>query len=52
LLTALMAAADQFVTVAPDVRLFIRTVGTGSPVMVLHGGPGLDSNYLAANPFL
>jgi proline iminopeptidase len=49
---ALMAPArppQGLVTVAPGVRLFVREIGHGSPIVVLHGGPGLDMNYLAAD---
>jgi proline iminopeptidase len=28
------------------VELFVRKVGTGTPVVVLHGGPGADHEYL------
>ncbi|MFQ5535934.1 MAG: alpha/beta fold hydrolase [Gemmatimonadota bacterium] len=27
-------------------RIFYEVVGTGDPVLVVHGGPGLDHNYL------
>ena len=30
----------------PDGRLFYETVGSGDPVIVVHGGPGMDHNYL------
>lgn len=30
----------------PDGRLFYEVVGAGDPVIVVHGGPGLDHNYL------
>src|SRR5579862_9366187 len=36
----------RFVTVAPDVRLFVQEEGRGTPVVVIHGGPGLDSRSL------
>src|SRR5262249_41403337 len=38
---------DTRITVAPGVQLFVHEEGRGQPVIVLHGGPGLDSNYLA-----
>jgi proline iminopeptidase len=41
--------AGRLVTVAEGVRLYVREVGRGSPIVVLHGGPGLDMNYLAAD---
>jgi proline iminopeptidase len=28
------------------IELFVKTVGAGGPVLVLHGGPGLDHSYL------
>ena len=49
LAAASAAAADTFVTVGPGIRLFVRSVGDGPPIVVLHGGPGLDSNYLVPN---
>jgi proline iminopeptidase len=30
----------------PGVELFVRRVGAGRPVVVLHGGPGADHEYL------
>lgn len=30
----------------PGAALFVRRVGAGSPVVVLHGGPGADHEYL------
>jgi proline iminopeptidase len=29
-----------------DARLFYEVVGTGDPIIVVHGGPGLDHEYL------
>ncbi|MCC5813631.1 MAG: alpha/beta fold hydrolase [Leptospira sp.] len=29
--------------------IFFKKVGSGTPVVVLHGGPGLDHNYLVAH---
>ncbi|MDX1586182.1 MAG: alpha/beta fold hydrolase [Balneolaceae bacterium] len=29
-----------------DTRLFVRTAGSGEPVIVIHGGPVLDHSYL------
>ncbi len=49
---ALIAASrprEATVAVAPGVRLFVREIGHGSPIVVLHGGPGLDMNYLATD---
>ena len=39
--------AGRFVTVAPGVRLFVHEEGRGTPVVVIHGGPGLDSRSVA-----
>ena len=29
-----------------DGRIFYEVIGSGSPIVVIHGGPGLDHNYL------
>lgn len=29
-----------------DGRIFYEVVGEGEPIIVIHGGPGLDHNYL------
>jgi len=29
-----------------DTRLFYEVVGTGAPIVIVHGGPGLDHSYL------
>src|SRR3954466_5503839 len=42
-------AAERFLTVAPEVRLFVHEEGQGGPVVVIHGGPGLDSRSIAAD---
>jgi proline iminopeptidase len=39
----------RFMTVAPGVRLFVHEEGRGTPVIVIHGGPGLHSRSLAAD---
>lgn len=39
------AETTAMVTVA-DTELFVRTVGEGPPVLVIHGGPVLDQGYL------
>lgn len=44
---AVVFPAEGYVTSHDDVRLYYRTVGSGDPVLVLHGGPGLDHGYLA-----
>jgi len=30
----------------PEGRIFYEVVGSGDPILVVHGGPGLDHNYL------
>lgn len=29
-----------------DTRLFYEVIGTGAPIVIVHGGPGLDHSYL------
>lgn len=29
-----------------DARLFYEVIGTGAPIVIVHGGPGLDHSYL------
>jgi proline iminopeptidase len=43
------AGRDRRVEVEPGVTLFVHEEGRGAPTVVVHGGPGLDSNYLAAD---
>src|SRR5687768_1220416 len=39
---------EGYVNAGSGVRLFYRLVGTGTePVVLIHGGPGLTSDYLA-----
>src|SRR5438105_2969690 len=40
-------STDRMIRVAPGVELFVHEEGRGDPVLVLHGGPGLDSRYLS-----
>jgi proline iminopeptidase len=40
-------ASERFVTVARGVRLFVQEDGGGTPVIVIHGGPGLDARSIA-----
>lgn len=41
---------EGFVEAGDDVRLFYRTVGSGRDTMVvIHGGPGFDMEYFAAD---
>ena len=37
---------EQYVDL-PSGRTFVRTVGSGSPALVIHGGPGLEHSYLS-----
>ena len=40
--------ADTTMHVEVDgARLFVRSVGTGTPIVVVHGGPGMSHDYLA-----
>lgn len=39
-------AARQGMLSLPDARLFYEIVGSGEPIIVVHGGPGLDHEYL------
>ena len=48
LLLALLMAAS-FVDVGDGVRLWTAEEGKGSPVIVIHGGPGMDHGSLAAD---
>ena len=41
-----VAQARQGLLSLPDARLFYEAVGSGDPIVVVHGGPGLDHNYL------
>src|SRR6185503_5709811 len=29
-----------------DAQLYVREIGQGQPIMILHGGPDFDHNYL------
>jgi proline iminopeptidase len=40
---------DGLIAVAPGVRLFVKQIGRSSPLVIVHGGPGLDMNYLVEN---
>lgn len=49
-LTLLLAApADTFIDAGDGVRLWYMSRGHGSPVVVIHGGPGMDHATLAAD---
>jgi pimeloyl-ACP methyl ester carboxylesterase len=43
---ALSAQSRQGLLSLPEGRLFYEVVGTGDPIFVVHGGPGLDHRYL------
>ena len=36
---------EEFVEV-DGVRIFTKAIGSGEPILVIHGGPGLDHSYL------
>lgn len=38
-------ASDGYIPVT-DAKLYYQKIGKGIPVVILHGGPGLDSSYL------
>ena len=49
-----VAALVRCVNVPPDVeglqpingtQLFVKTIGTGEPILIVHGGPGFDHSY-------
>ncbi len=40
------AQARQGLLSLEDARLFYEVLGSGPPIVVVHGGPGLDHNYL------
>jgi proline iminopeptidase len=45
-MTASAQGARQGLLSLDGARIFYEVVGTGDPVVVVHGGPGLDHNYL------
>lgn len=45
LLAANAQADSLFVTTTDGVRLFVKTAGTGTPLLFIHGGPGSNSFY-------
>jgi len=49
LLFAAAAHAQTFVDVGDGVRLFVEERGNGSPVIVIHGGPGMDHGSLSGD---
>ena len=40
------AARQGLFTTSDDARIFYEVVGEGEPIVVVHGGPGLDHDYL------
>jgi proline iminopeptidase len=48
-LAAAPAFADDFVDAGEGVRLWYAENGKGSPVIIIHGGPGMDHLSLAAD---
>jgi proline iminopeptidase len=49
LLVAPFAFAQHFADVGDGVRLWYSDTGKGSPVIVIHGGPGMDHDSLSAD---
>jgi proline iminopeptidase len=49
LVTLLLATAGHFVDAGDGVRIWYTESGKGSPVIVIHGGPGMDHESLAAD---
>ena len=43
-----MAGSDTQIVEVAGIRTALRRIGTGPPVLVLHGGPGFDHAYLTA----
>src|SRR5262245_33197654 len=43
------AAEQHFAESTDGVRLWYQETGSGSPVIIIHGGPGMDHNSLAAD---
>jgi proline iminopeptidase len=39
--------SEQFVKSSDGVQLYYRSIGTGSPIVVIHGGPGMDHGSVA-----
>jgi proline iminopeptidase len=44
--SATPSAADSGFVAAPGARLFYKSVGNREPILVVHGGPGMDHTYL------
>jgi len=39
-------SVDESFIAVPGARLYLREVGTGTPIVVLHGGPDFNHSYL------
>lgn len=57
--TVTLENSQEVIVSANNAKLFCRTIGKGSPLIVIHGGPGLSQDYLlpqlnalAANHFV
>jgi len=46
---AVTAPADTFVDAGEGIRLWYGEQGQGTPIVVIHGGPGMDHNSLTAD---
>jgi proline iminopeptidase len=44
--TAVTRTVTQGLIDVPGARLYYETFGRGDPIVVVHGGPGMDHNYL------
>ena len=44
-----VTAAEKYVHTGDGVRIWYRSVGKGTPVIVIHGGPGMDHGSLKAD---
>jgi len=49
LLSLFLATADTFIHAADGVQLWYTESGKGSPVVMVHGGPGMDHDSLSAD---
>jgi len=49
LLALLLATTNHYVTVADGIKLYVAESGSGSPIVVIHGGPGMDHESLAGD---
>src|SRR5437667_12784678 len=46
LIAAPVCNADEGIQKINNTQLYYFVVGTGEPILILHGGPGLDHTYL------